>query len=450
MFYGRPLRKKALYLWHHIDIFVPEPVLPQNTRCRLLNRLQTIRSCASKSGYGPKLMFQVVTVFIVLLLAVYLSGLVILHLGMRRLVRQTRQQRRPPHEWPSVAVIVAARNEAQNLPRLLTCLRQLDYPTGRLELCVVDDRSSDGTWALLQQAEQEIANFKAIRITDTRPDFGPKKRALAAGIRATHGEILLLTDADCSPPSTWVQAMVEHYQPDTAIVPGYSPYRFDTPVPQLLRGMLALDFFALATIAAATSGLGKPATAAGCNLSYRRSTYEQAGGFGPIQHWVSGDDDLFLQLVVRKKLGSYAYAYTPEAAVPGAAPARWQQFWHQRIRYASKSLHYNLPMTLALAAVYLLNLFCTATVPLALFGPPALAWLAAICWVAKSGGEYLFLRHAAAAFGENRLLKFFLPAALCHPPYIVLFAFLGAFSRFQWKDARVHKVQTSEATSHAD
>lgn len=395
-------------------------------------------------------MYQAVTVFIALLLAAYLGGLMILHLGMRRLVRQTRQQRRPPLEWPSVAVIIAARNEAHNLPRLLACLRRLDYPTGRLELCVVDDRSSDGTWTLLQHAEREIANFKAIRITDTKPDFSPKKRALAAGIRATQGEILLLTDADCSPPPTWVRALVEHYQPGTAIVPGYSPYRFDTPVPRLLRGMLALDFFALATVAAATCGLGKPATAAGCNLSYRRSTYEQAGGFGPIQHWVSGDDDLFLQLVVRKKLGRYAYAYTPDAAVPGAAPARWQQFWHQRIRYASKSLYYSLPMTLALAAVYLLNLLCAATVPLALLGQPLFASLAAICWLVKSGGEYLFLRHAAAAFGETRLLRFFLPTALCHPVYIVLFAFLGAFSRFRWKDARVHKVQTSEATSHAD
>ena len=50
---------------------------------------------------------------------------------------------------PFVSVIIAARNEIAHLPALLEGLRQQDYPPDRFEVIVADDRSTDGTGALL-------------------------------------------------------------------------------------------------------------------------------------------------------------------------------------------------------------------------------------------------------------------------------------------------------------
>ncbi|MEX2088933.1 MAG: glycosyltransferase, partial [Bacteroidota bacterium] len=133
------------------------------------------------------------------LLLFYCCALLILMVGFARL--RSIAARRPtisPDELPSVSLVVAARNEAHNLPRLLHCLFAQEYPAGKLEIIVVDDRSEDGSWTILQKAAEEHPRFRALRVTDLLPDFAPKKRALDLGIRSASGDIILLTDADCT------------------------------------------------------------------------------------------------------------------------------------------------------------------------------------------------------------------------------------------------------------
>lgn len=64
--------------------------------------------------------------------------------------------RHAPARWPSVAIVVPARDEAEVLPRSLTSLLAQDYP-GEAEVILVDDGSTDGTAAL------------ARRLSDARP-----------------------------------------------------------------------------------------------------------------------------------------------------------------------------------------------------------------------------------------------------------------------------------------
>src|SRR5690606_7222614 len=54
---------------------------------------------------------------------------------------------REPDSWPSVCVVVPARDEAEVLPASLPALLAQDYP-GRAEVFLVDDGSTDGTGAL--------------------------------------------------------------------------------------------------------------------------------------------------------------------------------------------------------------------------------------------------------------------------------------------------------------
>lgn len=376
------------------------------------------------------------------LLLLYCIALLILRRGLSKLARGRKcADVRELHALPTVAIIVAARNEAKNLPRLLDCLLKQDYPREKLEICIVDDRSEDESWEILSRAAAQHPHIQAIRITDTLPYFAPKKRALDRAIRATSGEILLFTDGDCTPPPTWVKATVACYDSDTAVVPGYSPYRFDRPVHPVLRGMLSLEFFSVAAVAAASIGLHRPVTAAGCNLSYRRRTYFQAGGFEAISQWVSGDDDLFILKVARQKLGKFAYALDPQAFVPAAAPTTWSKFWNQRIRYASKGRHYALPMTASLVAVYLLNAMLFFGALSLLLAPSPFGWLALGGWAGKNLFEFILLKKATHVFRIPGLLRYFLPTALVHPLYILIFGFLGLFSHFDWKGESFQKTQ---------
>ena len=370
-----------------------------------------------------------------LLTALYAAALFVLRSGLRKLAAdQPRTQDSPSgSHLPVLSIVISARNEENNLPRLLPCLFAQDYPHEKLEIVIVDDRSEDSSWEFLQRAAGEHGNLKILLVTDLLPDFAPKKRALELAIRSARGEIILLTDADCTPPQTWARAMVGWYEDGVAGVVGYSPYRFERGQQGLIEGMLALDYFSIFAVAAASAGLGGAVTASGTNLSYRKQTFLDVGGFESIKQWISGDDDLFVHEVARRKMGKFVFALDPMAYVPAAAPTSWRQFWNQRIRYASKSLQYGPSMTLGLLAFYLLNLGLIVGIGLSVRDPSLWLSIAAL-WVAKAMFEMTFLSNAAGLFHEERLLSHFIPTALLHPLYISLFGLLGLFVNFRWKN----------------
>ena len=395
----------------------------------------------SSTSIIEKLAMSTLMFLCVALLWFYVATLLSLMAGFSRLTRRIRSARelRSPQDLPAVSVVVAARNEAGNLPGLLSCLLHQDYPRDKFEILIVDDRSEDETWDILSRAEREHTLLKAFRITDLSPDFAPKKRALDLAIRSSQSEIILLTDADCTPQPEWVRTVVSFYHEGVNAVLGFSPYRFDTPLPSIVEKMLALDYFSLGAIAAASVGLGRPLTATGTNLSYRRSTFLRAQGFENIKRWVSGDDDLFIQRAVHEKLGGSSYALCQDAFVPAAAPKNWRQFWNQRIRYASKARQYDSEMIAGLVAVYLLNALILAGCISGLFGFWGSFGIALIAWIIKAGVEYAFLAQASVGFGQQHLLKYFLPTEILHPIYVTVFGLLGLFARYRWKGAKFSK-----------
>ncbi|WP_437115491.1 glycosyltransferase [Streptomyces griseoviridis] len=108
--------------------------------------------------------------------------------------------REDPGRWPSVCVVVPARDEAAVLPASLPSLLAQDYP-GPAEVFLVDDGSTDGTG---EAARALAAEHGGLPLTITSPGEPPagwtgKLWAVRHGIaltRAREPEFLLLTDAD--------------------------------------------------------------------------------------------------------------------------------------------------------------------------------------------------------------------------------------------------------------
>ncbi|MEU9399882.1 glycosyltransferase [Streptomyces sp. NPDC048242] len=120
--------------------------------------------------------------------------------------------RREPDAWPSVCVVVPARDEAEVLPVSLPSLLAQDYP-GRAEVFLVDDGSTDGTGELAR----ELSRLRGgLPLTVTSPGEPPpgwtgKLWAVRHGIalaRAREPEYLLLTDADIAHAPDSLRALV--------------------------------------------------------------------------------------------------------------------------------------------------------------------------------------------------------------------------------------------------
>ncbi|GGT95998.1 glycosyltransferase [Streptomyces coeruleorubidus] len=108
--------------------------------------------------------------------------------------------RRDPDAWPSVCVVVPARDEAAVLPAALPSLLRQDYP-GRAEVFLVDDGSTDGTGDLARELARGTGGLPLTVGSPGEPPAGwtGKLWAVRHGIglaRARDPEYLLLTDAD--------------------------------------------------------------------------------------------------------------------------------------------------------------------------------------------------------------------------------------------------------------
>jgi poly-beta-1,6-N-acetyl-D-glucosamine synthase len=88
--------------------------------------------------------------------------------------------------WPSISIVVAARNEGARLPARLANLLQIPYP-GQREIVVVSDGSTDGTVAALAPFADRV------KLLTVPP--GGKPLALNAGVREATGDILVFADA---------------------------------------------------------------------------------------------------------------------------------------------------------------------------------------------------------------------------------------------------------------
>jgi hypothetical protein len=106
-----------------------------------------------------------------------------------------------PARWPTVSLLVPARNEAQGLEAALRSKLTLDYPA--LQVVLIDDRSTDETGAIADRLAAEDPRLVPVHVRELPEGWLGKVHALQRGLEQASGEWVLLSDADI------------HYAPDT-------------------------------------------------------------------------------------------------------------------------------------------------------------------------------------------------------------------------------------------
>ena len=189
-----------------------------------------------------------------------------------------------------VSVLIACRNEAENLKILLPKLLLQENPN--FEIIIVDDASSDATLAVAQHFSKKSNAIKILSIPKTDTYQGNKKNALTQAIHLAQYEHLLFTDADCIPVSNfWISEMSNQFSEEKQLILGYGAYRERSGwLNKLIRYetlLTAWQYFSYAKI-------GKPYMGVGRNIAYTKTLFDQVKGFSSHQNIKSGDDDLFV------------------------------------------------------------------------------------------------------------------------------------------------------------
>lgn len=120
----------------------------------------------------------------------------------------------PARSGPRVSIIIPARNEAENIGPCLASLRQSSYD--RLEIVVVDDRSTDDTASLAEAAAADDTRVRVIRGAELPAGWYGKPWACLQGFEAATGDILVFTDADTRHSAELLGHAVGAYLADSA------------------------------------------------------------------------------------------------------------------------------------------------------------------------------------------------------------------------------------------
>ncbi|MBK6766956.1 MAG: glycosyltransferase [bacterium] len=360
--------------------------------------------------------------------AIYSVMMVLFALGLRRL---RQNQFTTPRGWPSVSVIIPARNEAEVLPWTLASLMRQDY-AGDWEVIVVDDRSTDTTPQVLMGLESTYANLRVIRITE-EPQGSPKKCALAAGIALSESEVIFTTDADCQYNERWLTEMVSHLTDEVGVVAGLTIFDLpDSARSPRWQKIQWLDFFVQNFLAAGSLGWGHAASCNGSNLCYRRKVYDEVAGFGDSAAIVSGDDVLFAQRVASETRWKMVFATTPGSLVRSLPVMTMQGLLHQRLRWASKGLTYRGSMLGFLFAIYFYYVLLMA-LPLMSLALPELWRATAAIWGLKLIVDIWLVYTGCKVFRQERLLPFFVEYEITQTLATPFFGFAGLLLPYSWK-----------------
>lgn len=246
---------------------------------------------------------------------------------------------------PSLSIIIAARNEAENLRLLIPRIIEQTYPD--FEIIVGLDRCSDDSLRYLTSLDS--ANVKWVEITETPLGWNSKKHALNEAIKLATGEWLVFTDADCIPATNkWLESVAKEAANKTDIVLGISPYVSHS---DLLSKYIQFEAFMTAFMYASFTLAGMPYMAVGRNFAVRKTLFLDQGGYDSIKSIAGGDDDLFIQknaTSVNTRL-----ALGPDALVFTRPSTTWTAYLQQKLRHYSVSSSYSFSSQLLLTFYHL-------------------------------------------------------------------------------------------------
>ncbi|RYB91687.1 glycosyltransferase [Nocardioides oleivorans] len=206
-----------------------------------------------------------------------------------------------------VSVVVPARDEEGNLPRLLRSLDAQEHPVA--EVVVVDDDSADQTAAVARSAGARV-------ISADPPPVGWTGKAWACwtGMHHTTHDLLLFLDADTELAPHALGALVEAHEQHGGLVSVQPFHRVVRPHEQLSA------YFNLVAVMASSAFTGRPARtpmAFGPCLLTSRADLDRAGGHAAVRRDVLDDAAL---------AAAYRRAGLPVWCAVGATDVRMRSY----------------------------------------------------------------------------------------------------------------------------
>lgn len=342
---------------------------------------------------------------------------------------------------PTVTIIVPARNEERNIARCLHSLLAQRYPVEKLSIIVIDDQSTDNTFDIVKRISRDSLIPITLFSVNSFPEIrSPKLRALMHGIQHTFSSIIVTTDADCTAHPDWIRTLVSHFYDDVGVVTGLTVYEKRNDISSLFWGIQYLDFLSYAAIAAGSIGMGNTIISNGSNMAFRREAFDEAGGFETIKHINVGDDSLLVQTITKSGKWKARFVIEPEGIITTQPVATWREVFHQRARWAGQTAYYPASMMPFLIGTFMMFTLLAVSLPFTFFYWNLIPWLT---YLLKFSIDFVTMNRFTHLTRTREAMKYFLPTAILHIPFVLISTVGGYFFSFQWKERAMKKESSA-------
>lgn len=288
-----------------------------------------------------------------------------------------------------ISIIVAARNEENNLPKLLEAIRNQNAVSIPFELIIINDASDDATTQFL---ENKNVQMPWLRVINMSKSFG-KRFALNKGIEASQFPFIAITDADCQPENGWLSALERNFNQGYDVIFGMA---YSKMTKNYVSRIGSYENFRGTLLLLAAAYLKIPYSARAANFGFRKDAFYAIGGYKATNDSASGDDDLLIREAFKARMKIH-YFLDKGSFVLYFQKEHISEYLRQKARHTGSSHHYLFLHQFLLTYWHAMNIFAQWAI---------LFWPFSVWFAGLTGLKILFDVIIASLFGRKFGYKF--------------------------------------------
>lgn len=223
-------------------------------------------------------------------------------------------------KYPAVTIVVPCWNEEKTVYKTIRSLLNLNYPKDKIQLFLVDDGSTDGTWSIIRKFEK-YPNIKVFR-----KENGGKFTALNLGLKHLETDFFGGLDADSFADPEALVRIMSYFEKDAsvmAVAPSVTVYNPKNFVQKAQKAEYHMGVYTKKML----GFLGAINVTPGPLTIFRKKVFDD---LGPYAHGHNTED---MEIAYRMQKNEYKIEHCNDAFVYTNTPTTIKKLYKQRLRW---------------------------------------------------------------------------------------------------------------------